>query len=637
MKECGYCGKKDLEDTVIRCPQCGGEFPLPTAQIPVVLPTPTPVPPAPAPTPTAVLTPTPVAPATVVPVVPQTQPTPTPAAPAAEPEFVEVMGHRFTRDQLDLILAAKDVDEAAEVVHDDFGTGWAAAVHVVERVRADYGKPKPAAAPARPLGQNVLTSLRGWLGKVHIDFAARWGAKVANRVKQVKARKVWEGYKSFSRNAANRRTPLLAFALTSGIFLAAILLLRVLIIPAFLAVGVGVLYFGRANEWTKREIFFGVSFFAASFVWLFFGKILVAVVVLLSNLVRCPITAEVAIVVVVAVALLVINRLKMRRVEVVASTLMAALVALFLVGLLVPAKIAPVVPTVPKPTEPVNWAKVGLVGIFLLSVVVAGLAVATAKKRKGLAFVVVALFLVIITVGEVGIYRALQGKATSTPKPTAQTTAANLSPTPNITSVYVEGFRAGAKAAGEACAATVTAVAQAAAGISTNTPAPTATPTGTEAPTATPTNTPTLTKKSEPSATPTKLSEKAAPTATTKPPEPTKPAQPPIKSLSRQVKLTGDVDSLRDKKTGEFFWSQIGIEAFDAKDRRIGEVVPLITLSQTVLLPEQTVQVKLWIGDLLGGPEWWKKYYVDHPRKVGSGDSPIVLTITSVFNRGRPG
>lgn len=91
--------------------------------------------------------------------------------------------------------------------------------------------------------------------------------------------------------------------------------------------------------------------------------------------------------------------------------------------------------------------------------------------------------------------------------------------------------------------------------------------------------------------------EQEAPTA---PPPPTT-----APSSAQRIVLTGDLAALQ--KDGQYGWPAIAVECLNAGGQRLGQV-GLNRVDGRYELPAGTAQVRLWIGDALEGPKWWKRW-----------------------------
>jgi len=142
--------------------------------------------------------------------------------------------------------------------------------------------------------------------------------------------------------------------------------------------------------------------------------------------------------------------------------------------------------------------------------------------------------------------------------------------------------------------------------------------------------TPTPTPTHPPTAT---LTATAAPTSTPEPSESPPPPDPEGEDLEKtvQVILRGDLRAL--KINGSFVWSAVRLECTLPNGSTI--MLPFTDGGQYAIPPNSSV--KFWIGEGLGGADWWKSWYSPPAAVVGG---VVVLTISKIesepqFN-GRP-
>jgi len=148
-------------------------------------------------------------------------------------------------------------------------------------------------------------------------------------------------------------------------------------------------------------------------------------------------------------------------------------------------------------------------------------------------------------------------------------------------------------------------------------------PSSTATPTPSATNVPALTFS--PTATTTLCPATTVPSPSVEPAlSPTATSTLETEGLLQRVILTGELESL--KRDGQIAWPAVQLQCWSSSGQEVGRV-GLTRLDGTYRLPDETVQVQLWIGSELGGADWWQNW---DSLPVDATSPQIILVIARV-------
>jgi len=105
---------------------------------------------------------------------------------------------------------------------------------------------------------------------------------------------------------------------------------------------------------------------------------------------------------------------------------------------------------------------------------------------------------------------------------------------------------------------------------------------------------------------------------------PTTSPSPTATGLLRRVVLSGELAALQ--VAGEVRWDAVRLECLDATERVL-ERLALGATSAEVRLPQGTAWVRLWIGEALGGADWWQRW---DSATAAATEGTIALAISPV-------